>query len=42
MESRVYQGGKPEARHQLVEAIDKATISIRNEMGCILWQHSMA
>jgi hypothetical protein len=26
---RVYHGGKPEARHQLVEATDEATIGIR-------------
>jgi hypothetical protein len=38
---RVYQGGKPAARHQLVEATHKATV-IRNELECIQWQHSMA
>lgn len=31
----VYHGGKPEARRQLLEATDKATIGIRNELGCM-------
>jgi hypothetical protein len=30
MKWRMYHGGKPEARHQLVEAIDEATIGMRN------------
>jgi hypothetical protein len=42
MKSRVYHGGKPEARHMLVEAIYKATIGNRNELGCMQWQPSMA
>jgi hypothetical protein len=42
MELRRYHGGKPEANHQLLEAIDEADIGIRNELGCIQWQHSMA
>jgi hypothetical protein len=33
MTSNVYHGGKPEARHQVVEAIDEATVGIRNELG---------
>jgi hypothetical protein len=40
MKSRVYHGGKPEERHQLVEAINDAAIGIRNELGCKQWQHS--
>jgi hypothetical protein len=31
-----------EARHQLVKAIDEPTVGIINELGCMLWQHSMA
>jgi hypothetical protein len=42
MESRVYHGGKPEARDQLIEARDEAAIGIRNELGSMQWQHSMA
>jgi hypothetical protein len=42
MKLRVYCSGKPKARHQLVEAIDEATVHIRNELGCTQWQHSMA
>jgi hypothetical protein len=34
----VYDSGKPEARHQLVEA----TTGIQNEIECIQWQNSMA
>jgi hypothetical protein len=37
----VYHGGKPEARHQLVEAIDEAAFDMRNELGRKQWQHSM-
>jgi hypothetical protein len=32
MKSRVYHGGKPEARYQL-EAIDEPAVGIRNELG---------
>jgi hypothetical protein len=39
MKSTVYQTGKPEARHQLVEATDKAAIRIRNELGRMKWQN---
>jgi hypothetical protein len=43
MKSRVYHGGKPEARHQLIEAIESAA-DIRNELGCMqchnYWQHA--
>jgi hypothetical protein len=42
MKSRVDHGGKPEARHQLVEAIDEAAVGIRNKLGCMQWQHPMA
>jgi hypothetical protein len=35
MKSRVYHCGKPEARDELIGAIDKATASIRNELGSI-------
>jgi hypothetical protein len=38
----MYHGGKPDARHQLVEAINEAIVGIRNELGCMQWQHSMA
>jgi hypothetical protein len=37
--SRVYDGSKPEARHQLVEVIDEAAFGIRNELGCIQWHN---
>jgi hypothetical protein len=33
---RVYHGGKPEARHQLVEATDETTISETNWDACSL------
>jgi hypothetical protein len=39
MKSRVYHGGKPEARHQLVEVINEAAVGIRNELGHMQWQH---
>jgi hypothetical protein len=42
MKFRVYHGSKPEARHQLVETIDKAAVGIRNELEGMQWQHSMA
>jgi hypothetical protein len=42
MKSRVYHGGKPEARHQTVQAIDEAAVGVQNEMGCTQWQHPMA
>jgi hypothetical protein len=42
MKSRVYHDGKPQTRHQSVEATDEAAINIRNEMGCMQWQHLMA
>jgi hypothetical protein len=43
MKSRVYHGGKPEAgRHQLVEAMDEDAVSIRNELGRLQWQLTMA
>jgi hypothetical protein len=32
MKTRVYDGGKPEARHQLIKAIDEAAFGIRNEL----------
>jgi hypothetical protein len=41
MKSRVYHSGKPEARHQLVKAID-AAVDIRNELGHLRWKHSVA
>jgi hypothetical protein len=39
MKSRVYRGGKPEGRHQLVEAIAEGAVGIGNELQ---WQTSMA
>jgi hypothetical protein len=42
MRLTVYHGGKPETRHQLVEAIDEDTTGLRNEMGRMQWQHTMA
>jgi hypothetical protein len=38
----VYQGGKPEERHQLVEAIDVAMTGNRNKLGYMLWQNLVA
>jgi hypothetical protein len=35
----VYRGGKPEGRHQLVEAITEGAVGIGNELQ---WQTSMA
>ena len=37
-----YHGGKPEGRHQLVQAINEATVGIRNKLGRMQWQPSMA
>jgi hypothetical protein len=37
----VYHGGKPETGHQLVEALDKDIIGLRNKMGQMQWQHTM-
>jgi hypothetical protein len=37
----MYNGGKPEARHQL-EATYEAAIDIRSILGCMHWQHSNA
>jgi hypothetical protein len=42
MQMRVYHGSKSKARHQFVEAIDETAIYIRNEVGCMEWQHSVA
>jgi hypothetical protein len=39
MKSRMYRGGKPEGRHQLVEAITEDAGGIVNELQ---WQTSMA
>jgi len=33
MQSAVYDGGKPEGRHQLAEAINEAVLGISNELG---------
>lgn len=41
MKSRVYEGGEPEGRHQLVEAINEVAIAIGNELVRMQWQHSM-
>lgn len=32
IKSRMYHDGKPEARHQLGDAIDEASIDVRNEL----------
>jgi hypothetical protein len=37
MKLRVYQVNKPEVWHQLVEAINVATIGVRNEIVRLLW-----
>jgi hypothetical protein len=43
MKSKVCHGSKPEAgRYQLIEAIDENAIGIRNELGRIQWQSSLA
>jgi hypothetical protein len=42
MDRNVNHGGKPEARHQLVEAVDEATIGIKIKLGCMQSQHPMA
>jgi hypothetical protein len=42
MKLKVYHSGKPEAWHQLVEAIDEAATGIRNKLGCMQQQGSMA
>jgi hypothetical protein len=42
MKSRVYHGGKPEARHQLVLAIHGAAFGVRNELGRMQLQCSIA
>jgi len=39
MKLRVYRGGKPEGRHQLVEAITEGAVGTGNELQ---WQTSMA
>jgi hypothetical protein len=42
IQSRVYHGGKPEARHQLVEPIDEVAVGIRNELVHMQWQQPIA
>jgi hypothetical protein len=42
MHGRVNHGGKPEARHQLVERIDEPTIGVKNKLGCMQRQYSVA
>ena len=42
MQSAVYDGGKPEGRHQLAEAINEAVLGISNELGRMQWQHLIA
>jgi hypothetical protein len=42
MKSRVYHSGKPVAGHKLVEATGEAAIGVRNELGRMQWQHSVA
>jgi hypothetical protein len=37
----MYDGGKPEARHQLIKVIDDAAFGIRNELLCMQWKHSV-
>jgi hypothetical protein len=39
---RVYEDGKPAAWHHLLEAINKAAVVIRKELGFMQWQRSMA
>jgi hypothetical protein len=39
-ESRVCDSGKPEGRHQLVEAINEAAVGIKNELERVQWQYS--
>jgi hypothetical protein len=40
MESKLYHGGKPEAMHQLVQAIDEAAVGMRNEVECMQWHNN--
>jgi hypothetical protein len=37
----MHHGGKPEARHQLVEAIDETPAGIRDKLVRMQWQHPM-
>jgi hypothetical protein len=39
MKSRVHHGGKRDARHQIVEAIDETAVGIRNEVERMQLQH---
>jgi hypothetical protein len=38
----VYHGGEPQGRYQLVHTINEAAVGIRNELGHMQWQNSMA
>jgi hypothetical protein len=42
MDRSVNRGGKLEARHHLVEPMDEATIGVKNKLGCMQRQYSMA
>jgi hypothetical protein len=42
MKLTAHHGGEPEARHQLVEAIVEAPSGIRDKLGRMPWQDSMA
>ena len=41
MNLRVYHGGKPEGRHQPIEATNEADVGISNELALVQWQHKM-
>jgi hypothetical protein len=41
MKLRMYHGSEPEASHQLVKAIEEATVGIRNLVGWMRWQYSV-
>jgi hypothetical protein len=41
MMSTVYHSGKPEARHQSVEAMDETAFGIRNKQGIMQSQNSL-
>jgi hypothetical protein len=42
MESRVSHGDEPEARHQWLQVVNEVVFGIRNQMGRMHWQHSVA
>jgi hypothetical protein len=41
MKSRVYLNGKPDTREQLMQRINEAAFSIRNELVSMQWMQSL-